>query len=143
MNQCSICLEEIPEGEKITLVKCGHSFCKSCIDELFNRNLLNCPLCRSEIREYLYKENIIHIIIRNIENTQSEDNQPENNPIIIYNNYRSFRFMICQWLLIVSLFVYIVDLRELNKDLLEEISSSNYTLEDCIEIMVYNKYNQH
>jgi deltex-like protein len=39
---CSICLSHTTE--KKTLHKCGHSFCATCIDEVF-KHQKKCPVC--------------------------------------------------------------------------------------------------
>ena len=42
-DECPICLEP---HEKMTLLLCGHCFCKACLKELIRSNLnQNCPLC--------------------------------------------------------------------------------------------------
>lgn len=64
-NNCTICFTEISEDEKITL-NCNHYFCNSCIQEWLNKGKDNCPLCRSDIKEYnLNDKNYRLIIIRN------------------------------------------------------------------------------
>lgn len=42
-NTCSICMGDIVE--KTTLEKCGHSFCRSCLDQAFKVKKA-CPVCR-------------------------------------------------------------------------------------------------
>ena len=41
-DECSICLSEFTK--KKTLDKCGHSFCKKCIDQAF-KGKKQCPIC--------------------------------------------------------------------------------------------------
>ena len=49
INQCSICLSDLEEGDLIRTLPCNHYFHHECIDEwLITKNALNCPMCRSE-----------------------------------------------------------------------------------------------
>ena len=137
MNQCSICLEEIPEDNRITIVNCGHSFCKECIYELFNRNMLDCPLCRGKIHKYIYNDQIVHIVVRNLETSQLETNDLETNRLdfefneLEINYYKSRKFIIMQWLLIVILFIYLIYLSESKKNLLVENEFNILKLRQC------------
>lgn len=42
---CTICLEEIKNKKEL---KCGHVYCKSCINKWFETNNI-CPICREVI----------------------------------------------------------------------------------------------
>jgi len=46
-EKCSICLEELKDCITTT---CKHSFHEKCINELFNNNMNNCPMCRENIK---------------------------------------------------------------------------------------------
>lgn len=47
-NICSICYDSIKK-EKISIILCGHFFCKSCIIKYINNKIFNeCPICREE-----------------------------------------------------------------------------------------------
>lgn len=49
--ECSICLNDIKEGDSVrTLVGCGHSFHRACID-LWVLRCADCPLCKCEVRQ--------------------------------------------------------------------------------------------
>ncbi len=47
LPECPICGNFIKKGEGKKLVKCGHRYCKECIDNWFKRTQ-TCPMCRSE-----------------------------------------------------------------------------------------------
>ncbi|KAK8935912.1 RING-H2 finger protein ATL45 [Platanthera zijinensis] len=49
-QECSVCLAELEEGEKVKVIPvCGHIFHPACIDRWFATSC-SCPLCRrSEI----------------------------------------------------------------------------------------------
>ena len=48
---CAICLCEFSEGDKLKVLRCGHSFHGACIDPwLINEKAL-CPVCRRGIFE--------------------------------------------------------------------------------------------
>ena len=42
---CTICFVEMTDA---TITKCGHSFCKDCIEEWINRNH-ECPTCKEKL----------------------------------------------------------------------------------------------
>lgn len=50
--ECGVCLNEDMNDSKI--LACGHSFCKPCLERLWNNNntksLIKCPNCREETR---------------------------------------------------------------------------------------------
>ena len=44
--ECPICIETV--NTSVRLNKCGHSFCKSCIETWFEENK-KCPICKTEV----------------------------------------------------------------------------------------------
>jgi len=48
-TDCSICLEELKQGEYYRKLDCTHSFHKKCIDRWFKKDHSDCPLCRKII----------------------------------------------------------------------------------------------
>jgi len=49
-SPCAICQDNISVGETIRkIIRCNHSFHKTCIDTWFQRNV-HCPVCRNDIR---------------------------------------------------------------------------------------------
>ena len=83
MNSCTICLKENLNDEEIYYTNCNHSFCKTCLDDWFQRGNQSCPLCRSEITEYKYKDEKYKLIIYN---TPSNDNNENINDSQIIEN---------------------------------------------------------
>ena len=51
---CSICLNPFDETN-VCETQCHHRFCKSCLDEWFNKHQLTCPLCRTPIQYFNYQ----------------------------------------------------------------------------------------
>lgn len=47
-SDCSICLENMLKGQKVILLKCGHTFHKDCIYEHLSKYSYKCPVCRTE-----------------------------------------------------------------------------------------------
>ena len=49
---CSICL--IDNILDVSILDCGHQYCKNCIDEWFNKGKNSCPICRKDILYFKY-----------------------------------------------------------------------------------------
>ncbi|XP_004502459.1 uncharacterized protein [Cicer arietinum] len=47
--ECSVCLSEFEEGEKVRSLKCKHTFHKDCLDKWLQDYLATCPLCRNKV----------------------------------------------------------------------------------------------
>ena len=47
LESCVICLEDFKNGNSVTKLKCGHSFCTECIEEWFLKST-TCPHCRKD-----------------------------------------------------------------------------------------------
>jgi nitrate reductase NapAB chaperone NapD len=47
---CAICFEE--NYPRIAIFSCGHVFCRSCIEVLIERNIVECPTCKENIISY-------------------------------------------------------------------------------------------
>ena len=100
MTECSICLiDNIPENEKC-INNCGHTFCKSCIDNWFNSGKNICPMCRQIITYFDY-HNEKYRVIFNTSNTSNTSNASNASNITInpslvsvdrriYNAFRLF-----------------------------------------------------
>lgn len=76
-NICSICLEDINAGN-IHISKCNHIFHYKCIKECINRNIVECPNCRANLRTGVKKR------VENINNLRYDD-------FNIFNNERNIR----------------------------------------------------
>lgn len=48
LPECGICLMEMEESDGIVLAKCGHVFCKLCIQRVSNKK---CPYCRASFEQ--------------------------------------------------------------------------------------------
>ncbi|KAM7276584.1 hypothetical protein ACFE04_018450 [Oxalis oulophora] len=47
--QCSVCLSDFEEGDKVRRLKCKHTFHKDCLDKWLHEFFATCPLCRTKI----------------------------------------------------------------------------------------------
>ena len=48
-KKCIICMEEYKERDEAETLPCFHIFHSSCIEEWFNNNNNNCPICKNDI----------------------------------------------------------------------------------------------
>lgn len=48
-TKCNICLESFTESSKMLILKCGHVFDYSCIENWLKNHSNKCPVCREEI----------------------------------------------------------------------------------------------
>ncbi|KAE8709441.1 E3 ubiquitin-protein ligase RHA2A [Hibiscus syriacus] len=48
-SQCTVCLSELEEGEKVRKLKCKHTFHKDCLDRWLQQYWATCPLCRTKV----------------------------------------------------------------------------------------------
>ena len=74
MKECPICLKEF--NEELCKTNCNHEFCNNCLDLWFNKKRSDCPVCREQIKSFMYnneKTKIIHIIEN--ENPENINNQ--------------------------------------------------------------------
>ncbi|KAJ7956876.1 Zf-RING_2 domain-containing protein [Quillaja saponaria] len=46
---CSVCLSEFKDGEKIRNLHCKHSFHRDCLDKWLQKYWATCPLCRNKV----------------------------------------------------------------------------------------------
>ena len=123
MNSCTICMKEEIKNEDIYITDCDHSFCKDCLDDWFQRGNQTCPLCRSYIDTYKYKDEtyklIIHTVERNTNINQINFNDLINHNIIVRNIVRKNIKLRFYGFSITFLFLYLLNnyfyaLRNLN-----------------------------
>ncbi len=81
---CSICLENLKD--EIHITKCGHIFHYKCIANAINKNINECPNCRSNLRTGEKKKVINEIRYHNYENFFSNNYQFNNRNNIEINN---------------------------------------------------------
>ena len=49
-NECAICMRSFEIDGVVSLLRCGHYFCKECVVQWFEgMNATNCPLCRCDV----------------------------------------------------------------------------------------------
>lgn len=124
LNNCPICLSEITDN---TTTNCGHSFCKTCIDNCLD-NKIECPMCRQTIR---YIKNLSETIrvVSYTNNSNSLSNPVINSEIFMY--YYS-RYKAHQIFNIVSIFYTFYNLYRINS-LNGQNSILDKKLNDCID----------
>ena len=68
--ECGICLMEMEEADGIVLAKCGHVFCKLCIQRVSNKK---CPYCRAVFDQ----SDIVNMVQAAKASKSSTENIPE------------------------------------------------------------------
>jgi len=111
-TQCAICLDVIDEHMQC-INNCGHSFCKPCIDLLFDTGNTSCPLCRQPIQYFVHNSEKFRLIIKGATPTTRPDNRPANRPVnnalvnnalvIERRNHKSLRIMFSSLLFLLGL----------------------------------------
>lgn len=129
MNNCTICMKENIINDNIYTTDCKHIFCKECLDNWFQRGNQTCPLCRSHIDTYTYKNEKYNLIIHNIETNEISLTELLNNNINIRNIIRKNIRLRFYGISITFLFLYF-----LNKyfDLLSKTNELTNELDDCL-----------
>ena len=103
-DECPICFETITD-ENSTITDCNHTYCLNCMNQLIENNIINCSMCRSEIKTYKNKNDnfkIIKIITNNVNLRNERDLLP------IIQKLR--RNLICQKIVNGILFLYLLDM---------------------------------
>ncbi|KAH7520662.1 hypothetical protein FEM48_Zijuj08G0169600 [Ziziphus jujuba var. spinosa] len=49
LPECSVCLSEFEEGDKIRKLQCKHTFHRDCLDRWLQQYWATCPLCRTKV----------------------------------------------------------------------------------------------
>lgn len=57
--ECPICLEKISNNFSL-MGKCKHSWCFSCNEQLNNKNIRNCPICKLEFEPLIKNGKLIY-----------------------------------------------------------------------------------
>ena len=150
-HTCSVCLKENLNDDEIYYTNCNHEFCKSCLDDWFQRGNQSCPLCRSEITEYKYRDEKYKLIIHNIESQPNQINLTEliiNNPFVINIIKKNIRLRFYSFS-ISLIFLYYLNrclyLSSINNEISNELNICNLnithlqdSLDQC-QIMTPNK----
>lgn len=48
-DECHLCLENMKQGENVSVLPCQHTFHTKCVDEMVVHQHIVCPLCRKSI----------------------------------------------------------------------------------------------
>tara|TARA_Y100001958_G_C21207971_1_gene533921 strand:+ start:774 stop:1175 length:402 start_codon:yes stop_codon:yes gene_type:complete len=88
MKECPICLKDF-DNINICITDCNHEFCSICLNKWLDRNRLDCPKCRKNIKYFNLNENTTRIIEINPVITNQNDNQ--NNNLMVELNQISSR----------------------------------------------------
>ena len=91
IDPCSICLDEIATDDE-WINNCGHSFCKSCMDQYLDLGKIECPLCRQKIRYFEYNSERFRLILKNVNQRQVEPHDP-NTVVVDRKKYKFFRII--------------------------------------------------
>lgn len=79
-GDCSVCLCEFEEGEKVRRLKCKHTFHKDCLDKWLQDYFATCPLCREQV----LPDNVV-LKHRQQRNQQSNiEGNDENLPYVLF-----------------------------------------------------------
>lgn len=95
-EKCSVCLSSINSDSYTT--NCNHTFCKDCIEEWFNNNHSDCPMCRTRINECIhnYENTKIKIyFLNNNDNNQNRNNRLDVENRILRNILKRYNCSLC------------------------------------------------
>lgn len=147
MDTCPICLEGI--GENVTTTNCNHKFCNICFEELLENDKIECPLCRSIIKEYSNKGEKVRIFIKKVNVRNENRNEQINVPLITRREVQRsyFRNYVYTVLFLYTIYSYtncsfmVYHLKDAYNRCLEE--NNNYTniidnlMNDKISVSLY------
>ena len=105
-EKCSVCLSSMDSDSYTT--NCNHTFCKDCIEEWFNNNHSDCPMCRTRINECIHNNDNTKIKIyflnnNNINNRNNHNNRLELENRILRNVVKRYNCSVC---FILGLFLW-------------------------------------
>jgi hypothetical protein len=122
---CPICYEKIKEKDNIHITKCKHFYHYICIEKAIDNNILDCPICRCNIRtgeqkrinnlgnnniinewendgNYLFLNNDMHFIENNL------INQPNNDIGLVKRGCKIIKSSLFWFLKILILIIYTI-----------------------------------
>jgi len=153
METCPICLEAFDESK--TTTNCNHAFCSVCINELMENNKIECPMCRTVIKEYSNKDEKVKVLLKTVQSRSSSTNQSDINVSLISrderrrNNIRSyFHFLLYVYLLYIYMNnTYVIyhlkdmynDCQEMNVNLTD---SFNEIINNGVSVAIYDDKNE-
>jgi len=152
METCPICLEAFDESK--TTTNCNHAFCSVCIEELMENNKIECPMCRTVIKEYSNKDEKVKVLLKTIQRRTSSTNQSDINVSLISrdeirrNKIRSyFHFLLYVYLLYIYMNnTYVIyhlknlynDCQEMNANLTDDF---NEIINNGVSVSIYDDQN--
>jgi len=151
METCPICLEAL--GESKTTTNCNHNFCSVCIEELMENNKIECPMCRTIIKEYSNKDEKVKVLLKTITRNSSTDQSDINLSVITRDEMRRtnrkgyFYFLLYVYLLYIymnnSYLIYNLknlynECEEMNSNLTD---SFNEIVNGGVSVSVYDAQN--
>tara|TARA_Y100001958_G_scaffold158540_1_gene156726 strand:- start:2464 stop:2973 length:510 start_codon:yes stop_codon:yes gene_type:complete len=89
LNDCPICLSEIID---YTTTNCGHSYCKTCIDNCLD-NKLECPMCRQNIKYIKNSSETIRVVRYSNASTNNISNELFMHYYSRYNAFKLFNYI--------------------------------------------------
>ena len=57
-HECCVCLESMPQGEKVRILPCRHVFHHDCINGWFDQKKYSCPMCKMDLKKHLAERRI-------------------------------------------------------------------------------------
>jgi hypothetical protein len=152
METCPICLEAFDESK--TTTNCNHAFCSVCINELMENNKIECPMCRTVIKEYSNKDEKVKVLLKNVQRRSSSINQSDINVSLITRdetrrNNRKVNFYILLYVYLVYIYMknsYVIyhlknlynDCQEINVNLTD---SFNEIINNGVSVAIYDDKN--
>jgi hypothetical protein len=124
IKQCSICLDEF-KNEEICITNCNHNYCNDCLTRWFEQNKVECPLCRSEIKNFFCNDTLNNIVKVEINNQNHQINLGQESFIRLRNQNVYLKI-----LLIIQLLYSIYDVYE-TIYMKEEIIEYKNLYENC------------
>ncbi len=61
MKECPICLKDFDDNN-ISITDCNHEFCNICLNKWLDRNRIDCPKCRQNIKYFKLNDTTTKII---------------------------------------------------------------------------------
>jgi hypothetical protein len=58
-HECCICLESMPQGEKVRILPCRHVFHHECINGWFEQTKFSCPMCKMDLKKHLEERRLV------------------------------------------------------------------------------------
>ena len=129
---CSICLVE--DILNISIMDCGHKYCKECIDGWFDKGNNTCPMCRKEIIYFKNNDDNYRLIIKKKESTLI-------NTELLIRYVRCHKIARFLSITLILMIYYIYNISNNNKILLDNYNSCEYNYTNVLSILLVKKNN--